>query len=83
MPILDSNDIIICNGGEGSITINCLPRYAASVGAQHFTTSAKQNRGIQELFLDLSKSEHILSLLNKTGIIVGARTSCQGALAIL
>ncbi|XP_064396971.1 ras-related protein Rab-21-like [Halichondria panicea] len=29
--------------------------YAASVGATHFSTSAKQNKGIQELFLDLSK----------------------------
>ena len=42
--------------------INCacpvpLYSYAASVGAVHYTTSAKQNKGIQELFLDLSKSK--------------------------
>lgn len=29
--------------------------YAASVGARHFHTSAKQNKGIQEMFLDMSK----------------------------
>ena len=31
--------------------------YAASVGAKHFHCSAKLNKGIDELFLDLSKSE--------------------------
>mmetsp|Transcript_26282 Transcript_26282/g.36866 ORF Transcript_26282/g.36866 Transcript_26282/m.36866 type:complete len:211 (-) Transcript_26282:214-846(-) len=30
-------------------------RYAESVGAVHFHTSAKLNRGIEEMFLDLSK----------------------------
>nr|ABD65439.1 Rab21 [Suberites domuncula] len=30
--------------------------YASSVGATHFNTSAKQNKGVQELFLDLSKN---------------------------
>lgn len=30
-------------------------KYAESVGAVHFHTSAKLNRGIEELFLDLSK----------------------------
>ncbi|KAF8781376.1 Ras-related protein Rab-21 like protein [Argiope bruennichi] len=29
--------------------------YAASVRAKHFMTSAKQNRGIEELFLDLTR----------------------------
>ena len=32
-------------------------RYAASVGAKHVHCSAKQNKGIEELFLDLSKSK--------------------------
>lgn len=31
--------------------------YAASVGAKHFHTSAKLNKGIEEMFLDLSKGE--------------------------
>lgn len=30
-------------------------RYANSVGAKHFHTSAKLNRGIEELFLELSQ----------------------------
>ena len=30
-------------------------RYASSVGAHHFHTSAKQNRGVEELFLDLTQ----------------------------
>ncbi|NXU37772.1 RAB21 protein, partial [Drymodes brunneopygia] len=30
-------------------------RYAESVGAKHYHTSAKQNKGIEELFLDLCK----------------------------
>ena len=31
--------------------------YAASVGAKHYHSSAKLNKGIEELFLDLSKSK--------------------------
>lgn len=30
-------------------------RYAESVGAKHYHTSAKLNKGIEELFLDLCK----------------------------
>lgn len=33
-------------------------RYAESVGAKHYHTSAKQNKGIEELFLDLCKSRY-------------------------
>ena len=32
-------------------------RYAESVGAKHYYTSAKQNKGVAELFLDLAKSQ--------------------------
>lgn len=35
-------------------------RYAESVGAKHYHTSAKQNKGIEELFLDLCKSRYYL-----------------------
>ena len=31
--------------------------YAASVGAKHFSTSAKLNKGLEEMFLDLTKRE--------------------------
>ena len=34
-------------------------RYAASVKAKHYQTSAKLHKGIQELFLDLAKSKYI------------------------
>lgn len=30
-------------------------RYAESVGAKHFLTSAKMNQGIEEMFLELSQ----------------------------
>ena len=33
-----------------------LSSYAESVGAKHYYTSAKQNKGVGELFLDLAKS---------------------------
>ena len=33
--------------------------YAASIGATHFQASAKQDKGIKELFLELSKSKSI------------------------
>ena len=38
--------------------------YASSVGAIHFNTSAKLNRGIEDMFLDLSKraSCHVMAL---------------------
>jgi Ras-related protein Rab-21 len=32
-----------------------LDRYAKSVGAKHFHTSAKLNQGIEEMFLELSQ----------------------------
>lgn len=35
-------------------------RYAASVGAKHYQTSAKQNKGIEEMFLDLTRRKWIL-----------------------
>ena len=39
---------------------SCLCSYAESVGARHYHTSAKLNKGIEELFLDLCKSKFIL-----------------------
>ena len=32
-------------------------RYAKTVGAKHFHTSAKLNKGIEEMFFELSKRE--------------------------
>ena len=33
--------------------------YASSVGAKHYSTSAKLNQGVEELFLDLAKRMYI------------------------
>ena len=38
--------------------------YAASVGAKHYSTSAKLNKGVDELFLDLSKRMLVNSVKN-------------------
>jgi len=40
---------------ERNVTVAQAEEYAKSVGAVHYQTSAKLNRGIEELFLDLSK----------------------------
>ena len=40
-----------------SCLLVCFLSYAASVGAKHYHSSAKQSKGVQELFLDLSKRE--------------------------
>lgn len=56
------------------VTVEEAEEYASSVGAKHFLTSAKMNRGIEELFLDLSSrmievaesnDEHRLSSLGR------------------
>jgi len=56
------NDITLCIAGnkidmakERNVSVEQAEEYAASVGAKHFHTSAKLNKGIEELFLDLSK----------------------------
>ncbi|KAJ8315337.1 hypothetical protein KUTeg_007487 [Tegillarca granosa] len=57
------NDICLCIVGnkidldrDRHVTVAEAEQYAASVGAKHYHTSAKLNKGIEELFLDLSKS---------------------------
>lgn len=56
------NDICLCIAGnkidlekERHVSVADAEAYAASVGAKHFHTSAKLNKGIEEMFLDLSK----------------------------
>ncbi|XP_050394869.1 ras-related protein Rab-21 [Patella vulgata] len=55
-------DVCLCIAGNKTdlekdrhVTVAEAETYAASVGAKHFHTSAKLSRGIEELFLDLSK----------------------------
>ncbi|XP_041352060.1 ras-related protein Rab-21-like [Gigantopelta aegis] len=57
------NDVSLCIAGnktdlekERHVPVADAEEYAASVNAQHFHTSAKLNKGIEEMFLDLSKS---------------------------
>eukprot|EP01133_Synstelium_polycarpum_P013241 gene13241-15560_t len=56
------SEIVLCIIGNKSdlektrvITLEEAESYAASVGAKHYSTSAKLNKGIEELFLDLTK----------------------------
>ncbi|GAM26829.1 hypothetical protein SAMD00019534_100040 [Acytostelium subglobosum LB1] len=56
------NDIVLCIIGNKCdlektrvISLEEAEAYAASVGAKHYSTSAKLNKGVEELFLDLSK----------------------------
>jgi len=56
------NEISLCIVGnkvdlekERHVTVEEADEYAKSVNAKHFHTSAKLNKGIEELFLDLSK----------------------------
>lgn len=48
-----------CPESEQSLmaTVMFVCSYAESVGAKHYHTSAKLNKGIEELFLDLCKSK--------------------------
>jgi len=57
------DDICLCIAGNKTdlektrhVDAEVAEEYARSVGAKHFHTSAKLNKGIDELFLDLSKS---------------------------
>ncbi|XP_022527246.1 ras-related protein Rab-21 isoform X2 [Astyanax mexicanus] len=56
------NDICLCIVGnkidldkERHVSVEEAEGYAESVGAKHYHTSAKLNKGIEELFLDLCK----------------------------
>ena len=40
---------------DRKVSAETAEQYAASVGARHFYTSAKLNRGIEEMVLDLTK----------------------------
>lgn len=48
----------VCLSWVKTLMMHILFRYAASVKAKHYQTSAKLNKGIQELFLDLAKSKN-------------------------
>ncbi|KAK3096829.1 hypothetical protein FSP39_003733 [Pinctada imbricata] len=57
------NDICLCIAGNKTdlekdrhVSVTEAEQYASSVGARHFHTSAKLNKGIEEMFLELSKN---------------------------
>lgn len=57
------NDVILAIAGNKIdlernrvVTLTEAEEYANSVGAKHFSTSAKLNKGVNEIFLDLAKS---------------------------
>ena len=63
------NECVLCIVGNKSdlekdrhVTVQEAEEYAASVGADHFSASAKLNKGVTELFLDISQS-NLLSCL--------------------
>ncbi|XP_076331967.1 ras-related protein Rab-21-like [Tachypleus tridentatus] len=56
------SDVCLCIAGnktdlekDRAVSLEEANVYSASVGAKHFLTSAKLNRGIEELFVDLTK----------------------------
>lgn len=53
-----------------AVTLEEAEAYADSVGAKHFSTSAKLNKGIQEVFFDLSKRGCFLILKNRGNILL-------------
>ncbi|EGG20448.1 Rab GTPase [Cavenderia fasciculata] len=76
------NDIVLCLIGNKCdleksrvITLEESEAYAASVGAKHYGTSAKLNKGVEELFLDLTKR----MLTKSTAIPTISGSSNQGA----
>ncbi|KAG9333641.1 hypothetical protein JZ751_010763 [Albula glossodonta] len=65
------NEICLCIVGnkidlekDRNVSVQEAEQYAESVGAKHYHTSAKLNKGIEELFLDLCKSKFASILLN-------------------
>ena len=58
------NECVLCIVGNKSdlekdrhVSVQEAEDYARSVGADHFSASAKLNKGVTEIFLDISQSE--------------------------
>ena len=47
--------------------------YAQSVGAKHFQTSAKLNKGVEELFFDLTKGIRKVLVLSDRALHIDSR----------
>ncbi|EAL64032.1 Rab GTPase [Dictyostelium discoideum AX4] len=75
------NDISLCIIGNKCdlektrvIPLADAEAYAKSVGAIHYSTSAKLNKGIEELFLDLTRR----MILNSSGVVIHSNTNTTG-----
>ena len=59
--MLGDNIVLVIAGNKADlerrrvVTLEEAEQYAASVGAKHLSTSAKQNKGVAELFLHMTK----------------------------
>jgi len=81
--MLGTNVILAIAGNKSDlersrvVSIEEAESYAAGVGAKHFSTSAKLNKGLEELFLDLAKrmlqnaQEQVTSSVGSTGATGG------------
>lgn len=61
------------------VAVSDAEAYAASVGAKHIHTSAKQNKGIEELFLTLTKRMLETQQTAQTSQIAGSSSSTRNA----
>ncbi|XP_033628736.1 ras-related protein Rab-21-like [Asterias rubens] len=68
------NEICLCIAGnkidlekQRNVSVAEAESYAAQVGAKHYLTSAKLNKGIEEMFLDLSKRMQELTPMEDLG----------------
>jgi len=81
--MLGTNVILAIAGNKSDlersrvVSIEEAESYAAGVGAKHYSTSAKLNKGLEELFLDLAKrmlqnsQEQVTSSVGSTGATGG------------
>uniref|UniRef100_A0A096LZU7 Ras-related protein Rab-21 n=1 Tax=Poecilia formosa TaxID=48698 RepID=A0A096LZU7_POEFO len=56
------------------VSVEDAESYAESVGAKHYHTSAKLNKGIEELFLDLCK--HLNRKMNNNVLLITEKLNC-------
>jgi Ras-related protein Rab-21 len=67
---------------ERAVSLEEATRYAQSVGAQHFETSAKLNKGLDEMFVALTRSLLTQSKPATSGAGSGAGRGGRGTLVI-
>eukprot|EP00794_Sanderia_malayensis_P012825 gene12825-14141_t len=83
------DDICLCIAGnkidldkDRHVDAEVAEEYAKSVGAKHFHTSAKMNKGIDELFLDLSRTMVEKQSQDDTEFGTRQQTSAQSSVSL-